>query len=236
VIRGLAGAILSIALLALAAAPSSGQEAAAWFERAPGAAGYASIRGAAEAAAARLRAAGLPDGLLAARLEEGARKRIAPERLAAALADEAVRYEAIAAELSSRGLLPELPSEAGGLAERAGLLMRGGTALAEIAAALDAAPRGSAARAERALSAVAAEFSIHARFPLAPAERIALAAALAGSALGEERFASLLAVFARYRAEGLPASRICSLSVDILGAGGSVEGVERELQRRIRRP
>jgi hypothetical protein len=240
----LVAAFLATALYILPSAPAASQGLSSWFDRAPEAVTYAPVRPALEAAAARLVAAGLPDDLIAARLVEGSRKRVAPERLAAAIEAEVRRYVSIAETLSSRALLPSRAPEAGKLAAQAELLMRGGASLAELAAALDAKARNASPRASpdqvalvaRALDAVAAVYSVHVRFALEEGERESLAAALSGSSLDNARFPSVLSVFTKYRAAGLASSRICSLCVEILRAGGSLERIERELQRRIGKP
>lgn len=238
-------AAIFAALLFAAITPAAGQDLSAWFDHAPEAAAYASGRHAAEALAAKVRAAGLADRLLVDRIVEGVRKRVPPDRLIAAMVDETTRLESISRLLAERSLLPADPSEAAGFAAEASLLMRAGATTAEFEAALDAAAKletqgkpGSSQgiRVERALSAIATVRAINARFPLDEADRSSLCFALVGSVLDSGRFDSLVSVFAKYRAIGLPAQRIASIVAKVCVEGGSLELIERELQRRIRTP
>lgn len=125
-----------VTLLAVLA-PAGAQDVASWFSDSSHQASYGSIRAEMESLAAGLAAANLPDSLLASRLEEGARKRVPPERLIAALRDDAARLTRIAATLRTRSLLPQDRRAAGALAERYQLLLRAGADFADLESALD---------------------------------------------------------------------------------------------------
>jgi hypothetical protein len=238
-------AAIVAALLSMGFFPASSQDLAAWFGRAPEASAYSSVRSAAEALAARIRAAGLPDRLLAERMTEGASKRVPPDRLIAAIGEETSRLELVAGLLSERSLLPAAAEDSAALASEASLLLRAGIAFSDLAVALDAAASRDPAvgaegskveKAERALSATATVYAIHSRFSLAEADRRGLAVALVGSGLERRRFDSLVSVFAAYRARGLVSGRIAAIVIEVLDAKGSLERIERELQRRSTTP
>lgn len=128
----------ALAILALgAAAPRAGaQDLAAWYADAPHRAAYGSVRAEVESLAAQLSAASLPDSLLASRLEEGSRKRIAPDRLVAALRADTARLVRIASALRGAALLPQDRRAAGQLADRYQVLLRAGATFEEFEAAL----------------------------------------------------------------------------------------------------
>jgi len=228
-------AAIVAALLFSVVASAIGQDLEAWFDRAPEAVAYASLRAASMTLAAGIRAAGLEDRLLLDRFVEGARKRVPPDRLIAAIREEAMRLENVSRLLVERSLLPAASADASDLVAEASLLLRAGATAGELAAALDAAAKRGP-RVPRAFSAIAVAYAIHARFPLDEADRLRLSAALAGSALDRRRFDSLISVFAKYRAAGLSSNIIASIVVGACDAGGSLERIERELQRRTRTP
>lgn len=230
---------LLASLLLASVVQAAGQEMRAWFERSPEAAAYAAIRDRVEELSLRARKAGLPERLLAGRLVEGAAKRADPERLLLALSEEADRLIALKSSLGERGLLPSDPGEAEGILAEGSVLLRAGLGLPLLLSAVDASPRdrgGPGAAVARAFAALGAVLSVHARFALGEAAASALAASLAGSSLPESRFGSLVSLFARGRASGLSADRIAELCAEVLDSGGSLDRIEREIERRMRKP
>jgi|GEM_PF-2240517 len=217
----------------LALGPARAQAVEEWFQRSPQAAPYATIRGEAEALARGAAAVGVPDRLLAQRLEEGAQKAVPADRLAAALRSEAALLESAAATLAKRALLPEDRDLAAEVLGQASLLIRAGIDEDELGAACDAAlarPKKYAGAAiSRALSALYTVVSIRSRVPLRESDGRRLAVALARSGLRTEDFPALVPVVVRYGASGLDPSEVVSIAVGLLGKGGSVESVGREL-------
>lgn len=227
--------LLALLLLALGfATPLCAQEIAAWFQSSPSAPRYGGIRIEAERLGSALSEEGLPDRPLAERLAEGAGKRVDPLKLLAVLRDEAARLRAVADLLRARDLLSS--SNASSLAAEGSLLLRAGVSPALMGEALDAAvllKPGSPAR--RAFAALAAVVSINARFGLDEGSERTLALALVVGGLPEERFDALVSLFARGRARGLGTDRIASLVAEMLRGGGSLDRIERELDRRTRK-
>ena len=231
--------LLLVPLLLAAASLAAGQGTRDWFERDPEAAAYAGIRSGVEALSLRAQGEGLPESLLLRRLVEGAAKRAEPERLLLALSEETERLVALKKALGGRGLLPRDPAKAEGILAEGSVILRAGVGLPLLLSAVDASLGGGAgpdASAARAYAALGAAISVNARFPLGEAAFRALALALAGSSLPEGRFGAFVAVFARGRASGLAADRIAEISVAVLDAGGSLDRVEKELERRMRKP
>jgi len=233
--------VLLLAAAALAARPSLGaaQAVEAWLASSDKAAAYASVTAEILALSDRLRAGGIPDRPLADRLAEGAGKRVDPLKLAQALVEETIRIEEAAAALRRARLFPESPSEAATALAGAGLLLRSGLGLGELELALAAVeplPGGAAPRAARALTALAAVKAVDARFPLGADERTALCVALAKSRIPKERFDSLVSVFAKGRVAGLTAPRLASIATATIESGGSFDAIEKEIERRARKP
>ncbi len=233
--------LLTLCAAALLAGRAGAQGLGAWFDRDSAAGDYAAIAGRARELAAKAARDGVPERLLEERLAEGARKRVSPERLAAALEEEEARLAEVASLLDGIGLGRDRPREAQIAA--GGLLRRAGASPALLAAALaaarlppGAAAAGPAALADRAFAAVAATVSVNARFPLAEPAMARLAAALAAGGLRDDRFPSLVSVFARGKASGLATERIAEICSSVLEGGGSIERMESEIQRRTRKP
>ena len=125
-------------LLALAASLSA-QDLAVWFAKPANQAAYGAIAAEAQSLAAAVRAASLSDSLLAARLEEAARKHIRASVLLTTLKEDTARYLSISAALRGRGLLPSDAKKASAIVEQVAILLRGGIVASELNAALDAA-------------------------------------------------------------------------------------------------
>ncbi|MBL8967671.1 MAG: hypothetical protein JNG85_11740 [Spirochaetaceae bacterium] len=221
---------LVCALFILFAAAAPAQELAAWFDGAPEAAPYAAARERVLKAAAA--APDLPEGLLVERLVEGARKRVPPDRLAAALEAEIARLADLSPLFDRAKTDPEAFRE---LLAEGGLLLRAGASRAEIASALAVASPGEEGS-RRALAAVSLLVALRARFDLGAAEGSRLAAALVRGAVPRDKFQNLLSVFARWKAQGLSVARVSAVVAEALEAGASLERVERELQRRTGKP
>ncbi|MDA8425358.1 MAG: hypothetical protein M0Z80_04415 [Treponema sp.] len=237
---GRAAALLA-ALLAFSVVQARAQEVGAWFGR-PSASTYSGIRAEVESLAASASAQGVPERLFVRRLAEGAEKRIPPERLVAALREDARRFAEVALMLGERSLLPPESERAGELIWQGSLLLRAGSRSADLAAALDAVASGAAkagaggafAQAQRAEDSLAAAIALEARFHFASSSVGRLAAAIARSRLERGIFASLVSVFARAAASGLSADAAADSVIRVLDAGGSLDALEREIQRRTR--
>jgi len=219
------GAILAIALCGGRAAAD---EVAAWLDSAPEAAAYASVRDRIEAAASLAEKDGVPERLLALRLAEGARKRAAPERLAAALEEEERRLASLASLLAGRSLPAQVREE---LIEQGGILLRTGAAIDDIGLPLAAAESG-AEGARRAFAAASTVSLLRARFALDGDAKSRLSAALVRSKVPRESFSSLISIFTKWRAEGLASKSIASAAIAALESGASIERVDREIERR----
>jgi hypothetical protein len=211
----------------------------AWFSGAEEAKKYSTIRNEVELLALNLGFSGLGEGLLVDRLVEGSQKRIPAEKLLAALRDETRRLQSVARLLNERGLFPV--GEADGPAAEASLLLRAGLGEGEFAAALDATAdltdlKAPLPKVQRVLSALSTVLAIHTRFQLEAGDRQRLTAALVLSKVPRERFGSLVSLFARGKASGLPQSRISSVVIEFASSGATMERIERELERRIRTP
>ncbi|MDP3177323.1 MAG: hypothetical protein Q8M76_05425 [Spirochaetaceae bacterium] len=231
--------LMVAAALAARPSPAASQAVEAWFAESDKASTYTSISEEILALSDRLRAHGIPDRPLADRLAEGAIKRVDPQRLAQALGEETLRIEQAAAALQRALLFPESPSEASTALAEAGLLLRSGLGFGELELALAAvAPLSgsSSQRAARALTALAAVKAVDARFPLGAEERAGLCVALARSRIPKERFDSLVSVFAKGRVVGLSAYRLASIATATIESGRSFDAIEKEIERRARKP
>jgi hypothetical protein len=219
------GAILA---LALCGGRAAADEVAAWLESAPEASAYASVRDRIEATAALAAKDGVPDRLLALRLVEGAHKRAAPTKLAAALEEEERRLASLAALLAGRNLPPQVREE---LIEQGGILLRAGAVVEDIGLPLAAAESGPEG-ARRAFAAASAVSVLNARFALDSDARIRLPTALVRSKVPREGFSSLVSIFTKWRAKGLTAKSIASAAIAALESGASIERVDQEIERR----
>lgn len=181
-----------------AAIPSfaSAQNLAAWFAAPANQAAYGALASEAGELAASLKQAGLSDALIADRLVEAAKKRVALATLAATLREDTQRYLAVAASLKGLGLLPSDPRQASAAVEQASLLLRAGISERALQAALDAAAAKLGARQaaiDRALAALSAVVTLEAEYALSDAEVFALATGLVDCDLSDGKLNSLAA-------------------------------------------
>ncbi|MCE1195440.1 hypothetical protein LWX53_02940 [bacterium] len=195
-----------------AAIPSfaSAQNLAAWFAAPANQAAYGALASEAGELAASLKRVGLSDALIADRLVEAAKKRVAPATLAATLREDTQRYLAVAASLKSLGLLPSDPRQASAAVEQASLLLRAGISERVLQAALDAAAAKLGARQaaiDRALAALSVVVSIEAEHALTDAEILALATGLVDSDLSDGKLTALVASIKSAVKKGLAPSK-----------------------------
>ena len=211
------------------AAPLSAQDLAAWFAKPANQAAYGAIAAEAQTLAVALRAASLSDSLLAARLEEAARKRVPAPLLLATLRDDTARYLSVSTTLRDRGLLPSDPKKASSMVEQVALLLRGGIAAGELNAALDAsiAKFGSKAASNeavtRAVAALSVVASAKAQYGLSEESSRLLAIALMESDLPNKKLDSILDSIATIIAKGGSVSEALNSAIATISKGNSAK-------------
>jgi hypothetical protein len=224
---------LSLALLLIAAIPSfvAAQNVAAWFAAPANQAAYGALAAEAQQLAAALSQAGLSDSLIADRLVEAAKKRVAPAKLAATLREDTQRYLAVAASLKGLRLLPADPKKASAAVEQAALILRAGIServlQAALAAAADRLGTGQAAI-DRALAALSVAATIDAEYRLSDAELLALTADLIGSDLSNGKFNSLAASIKSAVKKGLSVSQAIDEALSKTAKGKSSDADDKE--------
>ncbi len=201
-----------------------------WFDVAPEARAYVAVRERVLTTAQAVLATGVPLGPLFERLKEGVSKRIPPERLAAALEEEAVRLGVLVQLLMPRKLSDGARAS---LLSEGSILLRAGTSSSALAASLDVAGPGEEG-ARRAFAAESTLLGLRVRHGLDAALSQELALALVRSSMRRERFSSLQGLFAQWRARGQSSERIARAMIDIFESGVALAGLERELERRLR--
>lgn len=211
---GVRGAALRLAaaLLFAAAFPSfvAAQNLAAWFAVPANQAAYGALAAEAQQMAASLSQAGLSDSLIADRLVEAAKKRVAPATLAATLREDTQRYLAVAAVLKSLKLLPADPRKASAAVEQAALLLRAGISERALQATLTAAADklgASQAAIDRALAALSVVATLEAEYRLSDTEILALATGLVDCDLSNGKLNSLVAAIKSAVKKGLSVSQ-----------------------------
>lgn len=218
-------------LLALAAAAQAGLSE--WYSSSPAARRYKPMEAELAALMAEAESRGIPSELILSRLAEGAEKRVAPERLAAALRGDIEAYASVLAILAESA-----PGAASGPL-RASLLGRGGMVLrAGLPGELFKAVLGQAVakgiepgRAIDALLAVAAAGS---RLGLDAGSQESLALSLALSKEKSERFSLLSSLFLRGQAGKMGPRELVSLAISVFDSGGGFLQLEGEITRRLK--
>jgi hypothetical protein len=200
---------LSLALLLSAAIPSvvAAQNVAAWFAAPANHAAYGALAAETQQLAAALVQASLSDSLIAERLVEAAKKRVAPATLAATLCEDTQRYLAVAASLRGLSLLPSDPKKASAAVDQAALLLRAGISESVLRATLAAAAGklgANQATIDRALAALSVVAAIEAEYRLSEAEVLALATGLVDCDLSNGKLSSLTAAIKSAVKKGLP--------------------------------
>ena len=192
------GAVLACIALLFFALPGmvSAQSVAGWFAKQANSALYGTIAGDVKALAQQLQSLGLSDSILTARLEEGYRKRVSIDVLAASLRTDTQRAIALTAMLRAAALFPSDKRAATSEVEQMLILMRAGLTETEMRSALRAGVEksGKSEKAvNRALSALSAIAAANTQLPMTESERLGLASELIGSGLAERQFASMVA-------------------------------------------
>ncbi|HUX41590.1 MAG TPA: hypothetical protein VMV83_10535 [Rectinemataceae bacterium] len=216
-------AILALAVMLGFASGSAlaAQEVSSWFDRSPDAAAYAAVKQDLLALAARSISGMHSDRPLAERLAEGARKRVAPDRLLAALGTETDRLLSAAAEIDKRGLLPTDSRSAGTMMAQVGIALRAGLEPNDIGAAFDGASARlgvSPAARDRALAVISAMTGLS----LDAKQRSALIAALAASQLPTVRFRGVRGALAELLARHLTPEQATQSLIDSFSAQATV--------------
>lgn len=225
-----AARVLAIFLLTLALpAALAAQDLAAWFAKPANQAAYGAIATEANSLAAAVRAASLSDSLLAARLEEAAKKRVPPTLLLATLRADTERYLFIADTLRRRSLLPADAQKASALVEQLALVMRSGIVAGELDASLDAAVAKLGAKASnnaavaRAVAALSVLALAKAEYGLSESDSYYLAIALTGSDLSNAKLNSVLKSIAALVAQGNSTSDALETVLAKVTKGNSAE-------------
>ncbi len=196
------------ALLFVTVFPATTQEVAAWFTRQGSKTAYAAISKDVLALAAALKADGLPESLLITRIEEAARKKIAPATLRATLAEDTRQYLEVADILRDRKLLPQDSRRMASVIEQVSVLLRAGIDEANLEKMLDAAlaVADPKAKAETALDRTIAALSIvlagQAANKLTEDESLLLGLTLVESPLSDKQFNAALGTLKNALAKG----------------------------------
>lgn len=172
------------------------QNVAAWFSNPANSAVYGAIADEVKAMAQQFQSLGLSDSILAARLEEGYRKRVNIDILAASLRIDAQRAAQLSVMLREKGLFPSDRKAATSTVEQMLIFVRAGLTETEMRTALQAGvtKSGKNARAvSRALAALAAVADSAVQSGLTEEERLKLELELIASELSESQFESVLA-------------------------------------------
>ena len=202
---------LLLAILAffyISVLPATSQEVAAWFAKQGSKTAYAVISNDVLALATALKAEGLPETLLIARIEEAARKKIAPATLRATLAEDTRQYLEVADILRDRKLLPKDTRKMASLLEQVSVLLRAGIDEANLEKILDAAlaaadPKAKAETAlDRTIAALSVVLSGRAANKLTEEESLLLGLTLVESPLSDKQFNATLGTLKSALAKG----------------------------------
>lgn len=234
IISRAAKAFAVLALLFALTASLSAQDLAAWFAKPANQAAYGAIAAEAQTLAAAVRAASLSDSLLAARLEEAARKRVPAPLLLSTLREDTARYLSVSDALRDRGLLPADAKKASAMVEQVALLLRGGIVAGELNAALDAAIAKLGAKAAnnaavtRAVAALSVVASAKAQYGLSEESSRLLAVALTESDLSNKKLDSILDSIATILAQGGSVSEALNSAIATISKGNSAKAKASE--------
>ena len=221
-------AAATLLLLAVPAAAGA-QELAAWFSKPANQGAYGVIAEEARTLSTILRGALLSESLIAARLEEGARKHVPPSIILATLKEDTSRFVAISASLRSRSLLPNDSRKASATVEQINLLLRAGVDEKTLDAALDAALKKLGGKdsavpvISRAVAALSVVATARAQYGLSARGCPLIAAALVESDLSDGRLDSVLAALGGAISNGELAGEALSAAIG-RGSKGTSEG------------
>jgi len=193
------------------------QTAAAWLTKPSNVAVYGAIVPEVKTMIQQLDKLGLPDSILATRLEEGARKQVNPEILVASLRVDMQRVVRLAAILRSNGIFPSNRNTASSAVEQMLIFIRAGLTEAEVRNALEAGVAKSGAKPKamtRALAALSVVTSAKARFGLGEEDRLRLASALIASDIDEDGFGSILVSIEEFTSAGRSATEAVSKALE----------------------
>ncbi len=180
-----------------------------------------------ESLAVSLKSASLPDSLLVARLEEGAKKRVAPMALLHALKSDTARFLAIASTLRVRGVFPPRPEDIVSIVEQTDILLRAGIGFQEYASALDAAIRKQGKNltaVSRGIAALAVAARAMATFRLSEKDRTRLAVELVSGDTEIGEFDSILGRMAECIASGLSTAESLDSAFGTMNGKGKGKG------------
>lgn len=169
------------------------QNVVAWFSNPSNSAAYGAIADEVEVMAQQLKTLGLSDSILAARLEEGYRKRVNIGILAASLRTDTQRAVQISAILRKDGVFPTDKKTATSVVEQMLIFMRAGLSETELESAVAAgvSKAGKSPKAtSRALAALASVTAVNAQSKLSEEDRLKLVSELIASELYENQFES----------------------------------------------
>lgn len=213
------------AAAAILTAPVAADALSDWFDL-PCARNYLSARAEIESLRDLLESGGVTSELLVERLREGCAKKVASEKLMAAIREDTERFLYLGKTFS------DLPSGIADSAERdpfirdGAIALRSGITRTDFASCLEGLSPGGL---PRRLSAILAAAAVNSRFPLESADTPLLVRALDGSPDRESRFSRLSAVYVRARSGGLSASETTERAIKILSSGGTLFSLESDI-------
>jgi hypothetical protein len=224
---------LCILLSLLAIAAAAEEPLSSWFATSPAAGRYESIRGDLRTILADAERRGIPAELFMTRIAEGAEKRVASDKLVAALRKDLENYFAVLSIISkTMSAAPENRQRTdllarGGMALRAGMDTGTFEQVFSDAVRRDVPPR-------RAIDALIAVAAVDSRMPLDGEGKRSLASSLAASSEKEERFSLLSSLLLRGKTGKIGTRDLVALAVSILDSGGGFLQLENEITRRLK--
>jgi hypothetical protein len=235
----LPAALLLVLALSISAAPAPAQnrgqgggDVGAWFDDASHGQ-YASAEPRVEQAAGDAARAGVPEGLLIERLDEGAAKQVAAPVLERALQEDAARLATIAALVD--GAFPRLAAGERTDALREGAIaLRAGMTADTVGRAIEW-TAGSGQEPGRTMAALATVASLGRAVELDDSKQLALVQALVRSREPPSRYGSFVSLLSAARARGLDSGAVVSKTLAALSARGTFLAVQQELERALRR-
>lgn len=200
--------ILALSLVLLFPLNAAAQDLQAWFSKPANQAAYGAIAAETRILAEAIQGASLSDSLIAARLEEAAKKRIPANVLLATLRDDTARYLIVSDVLRLRGLLPDNEKQATATVEQVALLLRAGIDRTELDATLDAAvsklgmKAGGKTAVTRTVAALSVVANAQVEYGMSKEESLLLAMALVESKLSDNKLDSVLDAIKKTMAKG----------------------------------
>jgi len=195
---------------------AAAQEVEAWFARAKEANAYASIKPVLLALAEESRSGMLTDKPLADRLVEGAKKGVAPQKLASVLKEETSRLLSAATALRERELMPTDRVVATRLFTQIDIALRAGFDVADFEAALDGALK-SLGKTKAVPSRAIAVLSAIAGIRLENSERIELISALSAGPFPDDRLQSVRSTWAGIASKNLSPAETAKIIAESFG-------------------